>query len=563
MDVRLVLEKQIKEAIAATGHKAARLEKPPAGIDADFAFPCFDIARQEKRNPVEIARSLAARIKKPELVAKVEASGPYINFHADMPKIAQLLLERIDSKYGRGAEGKKAVIDFSSPNPVHPFHLGTLRSTLIGESVARILEFAAWRVKRVCYINDIGKQAAALILAYQRWDGKPKKGQRPYEWLGELYAKISRETDEKTETAAYDILREYERGEKKVRALGKKVFSMALADFKKDWAQLGVRFDHIVWENRFVTQSKELIKTMKKKEMVFESKDALVLDLERLTNGELPSTIILRADGTGLYLTRDIPFALWKQALVPDIDLNLYVTGEDQAMHFKQLFKTLELLGHKRFSSVCRHLSYALVTLEGKKMSARAGRYVLWNELFAEGKKKAAEEVRKRWPELGKAAREKRAEQIALGAIAFFMLRYSPEKIVDFRWKEALAFEGATGPYLQYTHARARSILDKAGKAPKKFHASALRDAHEIKVIRKLMDFPSVVHNAAESLQPHILAAYVYELAEVFNEFYQAVRVLQAENERLKAARLALVRASAEVLKTGLGLLAIPAPEKM
>jgi len=556
--------RQVTAALKSAGVSEPRLEKPPAGVGADLAMPCFDLARHQRKGPADIAKLVAGKISPSGLIGKVEASGPYINFYINSARVAQMTLEAIDKDYGKSdaGGGKTALVEFSSPNPVHPFHMGTLRSTLIGESVSRLLDFAGWKVVRLCYINDLGKQFATMMMAYQKFDGKPKKNEKPDVWMGKLYMKVHKKMTEKQEFEAYDLLRRYESGDAKIRALGKKLVNMALSGFRQDWKKLGIHFDAMPWESTFVERSRQVTEDLKKLGLIFESKGALILDLQRATNGELPSTVIRRSDGTGLYLTRDIPSAIWREDKFSP-DLNIYVVGEDQSLHFRQLFKTLELLGHKKIANNSQHLSYGLVLLEGKKMSARRGWLVLWDELFAEAKEKAAREVAKRWPKMGKKEKEERAEKIAIGAVVYFILKYSPEKIVDFRWKEALAFEGASGPYLQYTHARARSILSRASGVPKAFDASKLTDAREVALIRKLAEFSDAAKQAAAALRPHLLANWLLDLADKFNEYYQAVPVLKAESKEMSAARLALVRGVAEVLKTGLWLLAMPAPEKM
>jgi len=288
--------------------------------------------------------------------------------------------------------------------------------------------------------------------------------------------------------------------------------------------------------------------------MVFDAEGASVLKLEP----ELPNTIILRSDGTGLYLTRDIATTLWKfKKYKPD--LNIWVVAEDQKLHFQQQFKTIELLGYEEFAKKCFHLAYSMVLLEGEKMSARKGHMILWDDLLKEGFERALKEVETRW-KLDKKEKERRANAIALGSIVYFIVKYSPEKIVNFSWENALRFDGDTGPYLQYTYARANSILNKA-KA-KKFDIKNLKDEKEIKIIKLLSKYPSILEKSSKELKPHILANYLYDLAEAFNLFYQLLPVLKAE-ENLKNSRLKLVESVRAVLKSGLQLLGIPVIEKM
>ena len=550
------------EAAKALGVPVEEVEEPERAEQGDFAWPAFGRAKAEKKNPADIAKELAGRLKV-KGVSQVRSSGPYVQFFVDWAALGKELLQAVDAKYGTAKATKRtAVVEYCSPNPAHPFHMGTVRNTLLGESLCRTLASQGWSVKRECYINDIGKQGATLLTGYQMLASGKKPEGKPDVWLGKIYFEINNQAEEGSdiEQRVFENLHSYEQGDKELRKLGKLVYGWCLQGFEEDWKRMGVKFDKLVWESELVDESKHLIKLLDVKGLLFEADGAQVLALEK--HG-LPNTIILRKDGTGLYLTRDLPHALWKEREWKP-DLNVYVVGEEQTLHFKQLFKTLELLGYTKLAKVSRHLSYSLVLLEGQKMSARRGIQVLWDELLAEGIKRARAEIDQRWPELKEKEKAERAEQIAIGAISYYMLKYSPEKPVNFTWAEAMRFEGDTGPYLQYTHARARSIIGKVkAKKAAKSDASLLTDAKEIAVMRMLAKYPIVMAKTAEQLRPHLLAEYLHVLADTFNTFYQSVRVLQAETEELKAARLKLVEAAATVLKSGLTLLAVPVPEKL
>ena len=531
------------------------IEEPDKEKMGDFAWPAFSKAKVEKKNPVEVAKALAAKLKV-KGIKEIKPVGPYVNFFVDWAALGNEILKEAGPGYGKGNEKRKAVIDLSSPNPAHPFHMGTVRSTVIGEAVARTLEGRGWKVDRLCYVNDLGKQAATLLTGYLRYANGQKPEGKPDVWLGKLYMKINEES-EQIEDEVFQNLHKYELGDRTMRELGRKVFGWCLEGFGQNWKLLGVKFDHMFWESDLVGESKLIIKELEKKKLTFESEGAMVLNLE--PHG-LPNTIIQRKDGSGLYLSRDIPQAIWRwKSMKPD--LNLYVVAEGQSTHFNQLFKTLELLGHGELAKRSRHLAYGTVLLEGEKMSSRKGITVLWDQLLEEGIKRAKEEIIGRWPDLSEKERNERAEQIAVGAIIYYILKYSPEKTVNFTWSEAMRFEGDTGPYLQYTHARARSILAK--EKAKSFDAKHLTDEKEKAVLRMLAQWPSVLKKSATDLQPHQVAEYLHKLADSFNEFYQTIRVIQAENDKLKGARLKLVEAVSEVLKTAMTLLAVPSPDKM
>jgi len=520
----------------------------------DFAYPCFSLSKKLDKNPNEIAKEIAEKLKIDFI--DVKPIGPYLNFYVRWNEFGQKVLDEVNEKYGFNKSNKTAVIDLSSPNPAHPFHMGTTRSTILGEALSRVLESQGWDVKRFCYINDLGKQFSILLLGYQILGNNETPKGKPDKWLGDIYFKINEKISEDPtlEEKAEELLKRYEKGDKEIKKLAEKVLKWCLEGFKENWESLGIKFKDIFLESSSKEESHKIIEQLKSKNLVFDSDNATVLKLEP----ELPNTIILRSDGTGLYLTRDIATTLWKfKKYKPD--LNIWVVAEDQKLHFQQQLKTITLLGNEDLAKKCFHLAYSMVLLEGKKMSARKGHMILWDDIIDEGYKRALQEVENRW-KLDEKEKEKRATAIALGSIVYFIVKYSPEKIVNFSWENALRFEGDTGPYLQYTYARANSILSKA--KPKSFDAKNLKDEKELKLIKFISKYPSILEKSANELKPHILANYLYDLADAFNEFYQFLQVLNAE-EKIKNARLKLVESVRTVFRSGLYLLGIPILEKM
>jgi len=553
----------------------AKLEEPDKEGFGDWAFACFELAKSREKNPAELAKEIAEKI---EIIGvNTKAAGPYVNFYINWAAWAEKVISGIGRKYGHIAKsGKTAVIDFSSPNPAHPFHMGTTRSTILGEAVSRILESQGTDVTRMCYINDLGRQAAVALFGYLTYEKGKKPNEKPDVWLGKLYFKMNEamEGSPAMQERVEEVLRECEKGAKEYTDASKRLVGWCIEGFEQNWKLMGVKFDSMVYESQFVKRSKEVADDLKQKGLTFESDGAMVLNLEQ--HG-MPSTIILRSDGTALYLTRDVAFALWRnEKLHPD--MNIYVTAEDQKLHFKQLFKTLELLGYPDVAKRSRHLSYSMVLLEGKKMSSRKGRVVLWDELLSEGVKKVMQHMapaeddpewkaglKASWAKLSDSAKLKRAQDTALAAIKYFILRYGPEKPVDFHWDAALATEGDTGPYLQYTHARAGSIISKAKKvkAVKAPDAKpAYSDAHEHSLLKLLARYPDVLRRSAEDMKPHYLSNYLFNLADAFNKFYEAVPVLRTDS-KTRSARLKIVKAVKTVIASGLEMLGIEAPEKM
>lgn len=543
------------------------LEEPDREGFGDFALPCFKLSAGLKKEPKQLAEEIS-RLEIQGVSAK--ALGPYVNWYVEWGRFAPKLLGSIDNFYGRQKYiGKFALVEFSSPNPAHPFHMGTTRSTILGESVSRLLDSQGWDVKRLCYMNDLGRQAAVMLLGYmQKYRGKKPKG-KPDVWLGKIYFDINRklEEDPKLNEKVEELLRECERQSRAVWPTARKVFGWCIDGFQQNWKALGIKFDRVIWESSLVRESREVVKELERRGLVFESEGALVLNLE--PHG-LPSTIIQRSDGTGLYLTRDIANTIYKfNDYKPE--LNIIVTSEDQKLHFQQMFKALGLMGLEGLAAKSRHLAYSTVLLEGQKMSSRKGHAVLWDELLEEGIEKAAKEVEKRWPKLSAAEKKKRARSIALAAIIYYMLKHAPEKPVDFRWDDALRFEGDAGPYIQYMHARCCSILRKAAKAKMKAAGPPGHDIpegvytrpREIALLKLLARYPQVLSKAAAGLQPHQLCAYLFSLADAFSAFYEHVPVLRAETDEHMAARLRLVECVKHVIASGLDLLGIEAPEKM
>jgi len=557
-----------------------QLEEPNKEGFGDFAFACFELAKTQQRNPAELGNEIASKLA--ILGINTKAIGPYVNFYVDWTDWADKVLAGIGAKYGFAKKLRKtAIVDFSSPNPAHPFHMGTVRSTILGETMSRILESQGFLVKRLCYVNDLGRQAAVALLGYLTYAKNKRPSGKADVWLGQLYFKTNAavEGSPSMQERVEEILRECEKGTKGYSDVSKRVVNWCLSGFKQNWKLMGIEFDKFVFESQFIKRSKELVDALKEKGLTFESEGATVLNLEQ--HG-LPSTIILRSDGTALYLARDLAFALWRyEQWRPE--LNIYVVAEDQRLHFQQLFKTLELLGYPDLTKRSHHLAYSMVLLEGKKMSSRLGRVVLWDDLLAEGVKKVSEhmspvkgepewkaKLKSNWAKLPDAKKLEHARANALAAIKYFILRYGPEKPVDFHWDAALALEGDTGPYLQYTHARASAILKKAKKikalkriaAPEGAVSLPYSNEKEQALLRLLARYPDVLRRAAEEMRSHYVSGYLFSLADAFNRFYEAAPVLRTD-AKTRAARLKIVKAAKQVLASGLKLLAIEAPEKM
>jgi len=550
-----MLKEVVIESLKSIGIEAneQQIEEPKPEM-GDLAFPCFNLAKERRQNPHNIASEIVEKMEKKadELIIKIEAVSGYVNFFFDWKKIAGKILKEIllkKSAYGRVKRKSIALVEYSSPNPAHPIHIGSGRTTFIGESLSRIIESSGYKVKRLCYINDLGKQVAKLIYGYKKFAEGKIPDKKPAHWLLDIYVKINELLSEKPqlESEVDELLNECESGDKKTFKIFNKIVKWCLKGFEQTYERIGVHFDEYIYESRFIADSKKFINQLIKKKLVFESEGALIIDLQKYG---LPGTVIMRSTGTGLYLTRDILGTIYRLKKYKP-ELNVYVVAEDQKLHFNQLFKILELAGYEDYSKKSIHLSFGYVGLPEGKMSSRLGRVVLIDDVLDEAKKRTKEKY---------STDDEIAESVGKSAVIYSILKIDPNKQVIFKWDEVLSLEGDTGPYIQYAHTRCASILKKIRKWKKNFKSKL--NGHEINLVKILIKFPDVVSNAARDLRPHYVCNYAFELATAFNNFYQFCPVLKVEKNQ-RDFRLTLVAATKQVLSNALNLLGIEALEKM
>jgi arginyl-tRNA synthetase len=574
------IKSQIAEAVSsASGLRPEEiiplLERPPEGIEADFAVPCFVLAKQLRKNPHQIAQEISGKIPPLGVIREAKQAGPYVNFIIDWKNVAQEAIPHILSNPGYGSSelgrGRTIVIDFSHPNVAKPMSIGHLRSTIIGDSLSRVYSTLGYKVIGDNHLGDWGTQFGKIIIGYRKW-GKPEKLQEnPIEELLRVYVKFHEEAeiDSRLEDEARAAFKKLEDGDKESLALWKKFSDLSLKEFGKIYRELGVKFDTCLGESFYLKSAREIVDDALKRGVAKWSEHAVVID----TGHEIP-LIIRKSDEATLYSTRDLATIKHRlRAYKPD--KILYVVGSEQKSYFEQVFIAAEKLGYitpeQKKSLV--HVSFGMVSLPEGKMSTRKGRVVFLEHVIEEVTKMAEKTIEAKNPELKN--REQIAKQVGIGAIKYADLSRDRIKDIRFDWSEMLSFEGDTGPYIQYTHARACSILRKGnfGKkasldafqqkvAKSKIDTSLLSDPKEKAMVRKLCEFPETIMRASQDNKPHYIASYVFSLATLFNEFYQSVPVLRAEGS-LRSARLALVMAAKEVLKKGLYLLGIEAPEEM
>jgi len=555
-----MLKEEVLRVLRDVGIKASpgSLEMPTKEEFGDVSFPCFELAKEMKKNPLELSTEISRKIQisKYPLLLKVEARGGYVNFFFYWEKIVERLLKEPVEKGRKG----RIMVEFSQPNPVHPMHIGHARSTFLGASLANILSYVGYKTIRANYMNDVGLQVAKLVTAYKIWGkGKRPKG-KPDLWLWQYYvkfhetAKVKPELEEK----ARETLRKFElEKDKKTVDLWNKIVRWCVKGFEETYRNLGVKFDVWFYESNFRELGKEIVEKALLKNVAVRSPEGTIVT--NLKDYGLPDTVLLRSDNTGLYITSDLGLTVHKFEKYK-LDSAIWVVMSQQNLYFKQLFKLLELLGYP-WAKNCHHFSYEAVNLPEGKMSSREGRIVMLDEVLKELTSLTYKEVEKRNPKLPRRKKMNIAKAIAVGALKYAILKVEPENKITFDWKKMLSLEGNTAPYIQYAHTRCSSILRKAKKWKKVFRIQKLEEG-EKQLLKKLSLFNTIVQQAADDMRPHYICNYAYELSTVFNSFYEKCPVLSAK-EAVRNFRLTLVQLTKNILKDCLNMLGIKPLEKM
>ena len=539
------------------------LEVPSNPELGDIAFPCFKLSSIYKKNPIEIAKELESKIKITKDLEKIKATGPYLNFFLEKSNLAIEVIKKIlkeKEKFGTEKNKQTIMIEFPSPNTNKPLHLGHLRNMSLGESVSRILEHKGNKIIRANLNNDRGVHICKSMYAYEKW-GKNKTPEsekiKSDHLIGDFYVMFSKAAKENPalEEEAQKILQKWESGDKKTIALWKKMNKWAFDGFKETYKLFGIKHDKQYYESEIYGQGKELAQEGLNKNIFIKKDNAIIADL---TDEKLGEKVILRADGTSIYITQDMYLAILKDKEYK-LDGSIYVVANEQDYHFQVLFTILKKFGYK-FTKNLHHLSYGMVELPEGRMKSREGTVVDADDLILETQKLAKTEIKKRFPKLSEKELNIRSLKIALSAIKFMLLKTDHVKNIIFNPNEAISFEGDTGPYIQYSYARASSILKKSKKKPEIKLTSKILKEKEILLIKKLAEFPEVIENAQRNLSPSIISNYTLELAHIFNEFYHQTKVLDSENEIFL---LALVESFRIVCKKSLYLLGIETVEEM
>lgn len=537
----------------------ALLEVPPDPRLGDYALPCFSFAKERKKAPAAIAQELAGALQA-DFLERTEAIGPYVNFFIAPTARAKAVLGAPKESLWRFGGGKeKVLIEYPSPNTNKPLHLGHVRNMVLGSTLSTVLQRAGNTVIQVNLNNDRGVHICKSMLAYERWGNgaTPESTEKKSDhFVGEYYVLFEKkkQEDSSLEAEAQAMLVRWEQGEQQVRALWEKMNAWALKGFEQTYNRYHIRFDKQYYESDIYHEGKEIV--LRNKD-VFERDSETGAYVAKLGQFGLPDKVVLRSDGTAIYMTQDIALTLRK---IEDFgpDTQVWVVANEQNLHFQQLFAILGLLGvRKQF----HHLSYGMVALPEGRMKSREGRVVDADDILDELEGLAAAAVRENNPGWPAEKAERIGKAIALGAIRFFMVKFDPAKDFTFNPQSSLSFEGDSGPYLQYTHARICSILAKA-EPPGQCDPSLLLAVEEQALLRELSTVGETFLDAVRTYRPNLVAAHLLEIARTFNTFYHACPVLQAE-PALRDARLHLLVAVRDMLETGLSLLGIEAPGEM
>jgi arginyl-tRNA synthetase len=563
MDYKKVVADRIGHAAEIDAEGLMRfIEIPPRPEMGDYAFPCFQLSKALRKSPNVISSELAEKINK-EGFEKVDALGPYLNFFVDKSVFTKETIEKIldqGDSYGSSEDGKgkNVTIDYSSPNIAKPFHVGHLFSTAIGNSLYRILSFEGYKCIGINHLGDWGTQFGKLIYAYKKWCDKEKLEKEPIKELLRIYVKFhdEAEKDPTLDEEARRYFKRLEDGAKEETELWKTFRELSLREFQSVYDLLGVKFDSIAGESFYTDKMDAVVEEIDSKGLLVTSNGAQVVMLDEYN---MPPCIIRKADGATMYATRDLAAALYRKENY-DFYKSLYVVGMDQTLHFKQIFTTLKLMGHD-WADDCKHIGFGLVRFSDKKLSTRRGDVIFLEDLLNESIEKTMEIINEKNPDLEN--KEEVAKKVGVGAMVFTYLKNGREKDIVFDWKEMLSFDGETGPYVQYSYARGRSILRKQETIEGEADFSKLSSKEEFELIKTLEGFSEAINHSIDKFEPSVVTRYAVDVAKAFNKFYNAHKISGIEDSGLKNARLKMVEATCQVIKNALYLIGLEVVEKM
>lgn len=564
MDIKQNIAKTIAANVGADAAELCEwLETPPNPDMGDVAFPCFKLAKTMRKAPNMIAASLAPALGEINGISRIEPMGGYINFFADKTSFARTTLERVldeGARYGGSdvGSGKTVCLDYSSINIAKPFHIGHLSTTAIGNALRRIYDHIGYKTVSINHLGDWGTQFGKMILAYKLWGDKETVEKGGVRAMMQLYVRFhdEAEKDDSLNDSARTWFKRIEQHDPEAVEIFEWFKAITLKEVGKTYDLLGIKFDSYAGESFYEDKMQPVIDELREKHLLKVDNGASIVDLSEYS---MPPCLILRSDGATLYATRDLAAAIYRKNTY-DFDKLLYVVAYQQSLHFKQIFKVLELMG-KDWVKDCVHVSFGMVSLTDGTLSTRHGRVVFLEDVLNAAIEKTLDVIKEKSPDLED--KETVARQIGVGAVVWGVVYNGRIKDIVFSWDKALNFDGETGPYAQYTHARCCSVLRKSGGYDRaKIDYSALSDEASSALVKAIAEFPSAVSEAAEKYEPYIVSRSVINVCSCFNKFYYDNRIMD-ENEGVRNARLALTDAARNVIKTGLYLVGLEAPEKM
>ena len=538
------------------------LEIPPKADMGDFAFPCFQLAKTLRKAPPMIAADIAEKIGDVDILDKLEVKGAYLNFFIKKELFVKTMIENADvENFGSSdmGKGKTICIDYSSPNVAKNFHVGHLRTTIIGNSLYKIYSKLGYQVERINHLGDWGTQFGKLIVAYKAWGSKEAVEKDGVAELMRLYVKFHEEADkdDSLNDQARAWFTKMEHGDEEALDIWKWFVDISLKEYKGTYALLGMEFDHYLGESFYRDKTADVVKRLQDANLLEESQGAQIVNLDAY---DMPPCLIMKKDGSSIYATRDLAAIFYRKDRW-DFDKCLYVTGQEQKLHFAQVFKVVELLGNDWAKDSLVHIPYGLVSLEGAKLSTRSGNIIYAEDILLEAIDKVKGVIAEKNPDLEN--KDEVAKIVGVGAILFHDLYNQRIKDVSFKWDKVLNFDGETGPYVQYTYCRCASILRSIDHdANAAIDYSLLLDEEAIALLKEINRFPQVVKDAAEKYEPSVVARFAMDVAQSFSRFYNADRV-NVEDAALRNARAKLVDMTKHTLKDTLDLLGIQCPEQM
>lgn len=542
---------------------ASFIEIPPRPEMGDFAFPCFRLAKTMRKAPNMIAADIKEAIGDVDFLNKIDVQGAYLNFYIKPEIFVKSMVDASkDSDFGgsKEGEGKVICIDYSSPNVAKNFHVGHLRTTIIGNSLYKIYTKLGYKVNRINHLGDWGTQFGKLIVAYKTWGSKEAVERDGIAELMKLYVKFHEEADKKPELVddARMWFNKMENGDEEALSIWQWFKDISLVEYKRTYDLLGIDFDYYLGESFYRDKCQEVVDKVTAAGLLQESEGAMIVDLSEY---DMAPCIVTKKDGSSIYATRDLA-AIFYRKNTYNFCKCLYVTGQEQKLHFAQVFKVVELLGNEWAKDELIHIPYGLVSLEGAKLSSRNGNIIYAEDILKDAIAKSLEIITEKSPNLPN--KEEVAKIVGVGAILFNDLYNQRIKDVSFSWDKVLNFDGETGPYVQYTHARCSSIIRLAeGFNPDMdidYHVLAEPDAMEL--LKEISRFPKVIADAAEKYEPSIVARFAVDVAQAFNKFYNSTRINVPE-ENIKNARVMLTYLTKKTIRDALSLLGIAAPEAM